>query len=173
MKRIFVLIAILVFAIGAISFANAASYDKTEKFVVNVDTKLNVRCGPGMNYEVFAKLRKGTVIDVAGYKNGWAIVLHDFGNGYAETVGYVDPDYLVKYTENSSSECDNTTKYIVKKDMKGWLNVRSSASKRSGRIGKLYAGDVVHVVSKGKTWSKILYNGKYAYVMTKFITTAK
>ena len=87
MKRVALILVAVVMLVSMVSFANAASFDKPEKFVVNVQTRLNVRSGPGMKYNVFAQLRNGTVIDVAGYENGWAIVLHDFGHGYAESIG--------------------------------------------------------------------------------------
>lgn len=180
MKRFAAIFVAIVMIFGMISFANAASFSKPEKFVVNVQTRLNVRSGPGMKYDVFAKLRNGTVIDVAGYDNGWAIVLHDFGYGYAETIGFVDPAYLTKYKGNSSSNSGNsnsgnistagTTKYTVKSSMSGWLNVRKSQSTSSARLGRLYAGDTVYVVSQSGSWSKIVYNGRYAYVMSKYIS---
>lgn len=176
MKRFGVIVLIVVMICSMISLANAASFDNPEKFIVNVNTRLNVRSGPGMNYNVFAKLRNGTVIDVAGYENGWAIVLHDFGHGYAESIGYVDPAYLKKYNGSSSSgsgsnnvTTEGTTKYTVNADMSGWLNVRKSNSKYSASLGRLYAGDTVYVVSQSGNWSKIVYNGRYAYVMSKYI----
>lgn len=177
MKKFAVLFVAVVMIVSMISFANAASFNNPEKFVVNVQTRLNVRSGPGMKYDVFAKLRNGTVIDVAGYENGWAIVLHDFGHGYAESIGYVDPDYLTKYKESSSSSSNSgssnistagTTKYTV--NSSGWLNVRKAKSISSARLGKLYKGDTVYVVSQSGNWSKIVYNGRYAYVMSKYIS---
>ena len=179
MKRFAAILVAFIMIMSMIPIANAASWDKPEKFVVNVNTRLNVRCGPGLKYDVFAKLRNGTVIDVAGYENGWAIVLHDFGHGYGESIGYVDPDYLTKYNGHSSN-CGNsnngnvstsgTTKYTVKSSMSGWLNVRKSQSTSSARLGRLYAGDTVYVVSQSGSWSKIVYNGRYAYVMSKYIS---
>lgn len=175
MKKLVVLFVAVVMIVSMVSFANAASFDKPEKFVVNVQTRLNVRSGPGMKYNVFAQLRNGTVIDVAGYENGWAIVLHDFGHGYAESIGYVDPAYLTRYKGSSSNSggshvgTDGTTRYTVNADMSGWLNVRKSPSKSAARLGQLYAGDTVYVVSQSGNWSKIVYNGRYAYVMSKYI----
>ena len=180
MKKAVALMVLVVVVMSMFSFASAASFDKPEKFVVNVQTRLNVRSGPGMQYDVFAQFRNGTVIDVAGYENGWAIVLHDFGHGYAESIGYVDPDYLTRYNGNSSSSSntssgnhvttEGTSRYVVRADMSGWLNVRKAATKNSARLGRLYAGDTVYVVSQSGNWSKIVYNGRYAYVMTKYIT---
>lgn len=172
MKKMLVFVVLVVMFIAMFPIADAAD---VQKYVVKVDTRLNVRSGPGKKYDVFAKLRNGTKVDVAGYENGWAIILHDFGFGYAETIGYVDPDYLVKYKGSSTSQggnvsTKNTTKYIVKKSMTGWLNVRNSMSTTSRRLGMLYPGDTVYVANKGSTWSKIVYNGRYAYVMTKYIT---
>lgn len=176
MKRVALILVAVVMLVSMVSFANAASFDKPEKFVVNVQTRLNVRSGPGMKYNVFAQLRNGTVIDVAGYENGWAIVLHDFGHGYAESIGYVDPAYLTRYKGSSSNSGSSnittagTTKYRVNADMSGWLNVRKAKSTSSARLGRLYPGDTVYVVSQSGNWSKIVYNGRYAYVMSKYIS---
>lgn len=182
MKKFAAFFACIVLIFCVISFADAASWDKPEKFVVNVDTRLNVRSGPGLEYDVFTTFRNGTVIDVAGYDNGWAMVLHDFGYGYAETIGFVDPAYLRMYNGGNTNSGSNnsgtyaeyvttegTTQLKVKESMSGWLNVRKSNSLRAGRIGKLYAGDKVYVASQKGDWYKIVYNGRYAYVMAKYI----
>ena len=47
------------------------------------------------------------------------------------------------------------------------LTVRSKADEASGELGKLEAGTVVDVYSKGRTWTRIDFGGQQGYVKTK------
>ena len=47
------------------------------------------------------------------------------------------------------------------------LTVRSRADEESGELGRLEAGDVVDVYSKGRTWTRIDFGGEPGYVKTK------
>ncbi len=49
--------------------------------IVNVDT-LNIRSGPGDNYEVIGKSRYGNKLPIISYSNGWYKVNFDTSSGY-------------------------------------------------------------------------------------------
>ena len=57
------------------------------------DPIVNLRKGPGTNYEKIGTLPKGTKVEVVSQENNWAKIKHKVGsvNGYA----YVSMDYLV------------------------------------------------------------------------------
>ena len=177
MKNIlaFVLLLCLTFGVVADVYAETAT-----RYVVNTAMEpLNVREGPGMMYDVFAHLKKGTAVDVVGYERGWAKIVHNFGGSQGRRVGYVDPDYLSGAQSSQASRKSGSSKVVstenaqlfnVKSSMSGWLNVRKSQSKRAGVYGKLRPGDSVYVISQSGAWSEIVYKGKRAYVMTEFIT---
>ncbi|MBQ2817593.1 MAG: SH3 domain-containing protein [Clostridia bacterium] len=59
---------------------------KVEKTVAA--TSLNVRKGPGTDYEVLGSLKSGTTVTVESYYGSWALIA--YGSGYA----YVSAAYL-------------------------------------------------------------------------------
>lgn len=54
------------------------------------------------------------------------------------------------------------------------VNIRSSYSTSSSKVGSLQKGDSVTRTGIGSNgWSKVTYNGKTAYIMTSYLTTTK
>ncbi len=64
----------------------------------------------------------------------------------------------------------NQTKY-VSNDI--GVNVRQAASADSNRLGGLYKGDAVDVISVENGWAKINYNGATAYVTSGVLSDSK
>ena len=50
------------------------------------------------------------------------------------------------------------------------VNVRTGASTKYRKIGKLYKGKKVNLYKSTKGWYKIKYNGRYGWVSKKYIT---
>lgn len=61
--------------------------------VVNTDTGLNVRSGPGSTYDRIGGLKAGARVVVLGQQEGWYQVLFRNPDGQA-AIGYVSADYL-------------------------------------------------------------------------------
>lgn len=71
------------------------------------DPVLNVRSGPGTNYENIDTLPKGTKVEVVGESNGWAKI--KYNNGYA----YVSSSYLVESIgQKPLPELSTTPSYV-------------------------------------------------------------
>ena len=66
------------------------------------DSTLNVRSGPGTNYERIDVLYNRTVVTINGVDNGW------FKISYNDTVGYVSSDYMVTCKDSAGSRGDGT-----------------------------------------------------------------
>lgn len=49
------------------------------------------------------------------------------------------------------------------------MTVRRSADENAEALGTLEAGTIVDVYAKGRTWTRIDYNGRQGYVLTKYI----
>lgn len=67
--------------------------DVSGKYLVNVDTKLNLREGPGTQYQIIAKLESGQPLFVSKIIEGWAQVQMD---EHTSVSGYASSAYLIR-----------------------------------------------------------------------------
>ncbi len=64
------------------------------------DATLNVRSGPGTEYDQVTVLYDGTVVDIIGIDNGWFKIAHN------DVSGYVSSDYMVTCKDSAGSRGD-------------------------------------------------------------------
>ena len=136
--------------------------DKANYIVTTSSSNLNVRSGAGTKYSKIGSLAKGTVVEVVEIKDGWAKIIFP-SDKY--TNGYVSAQYLTK--QSTSPETVIGTKTVIARV----LNVRSGAGTSYSIVGKLNRNtkvEVIETVANG-SWSKIKFNGGYAYVSSTYI----
>ena len=121
--------------------------------VVNANS-INVRSGAGASYKLLGKLTRNTKINVSSETKGWSKFTY---NG---KTAYVCSKYLINAT---------TTKFVNADS----LNVRSGAGTKYKVLGKLKRNTEVSVISTSNGWSKFTYNGKNAYVNSKYLSNTK
>lgn len=129
-------------------------------YVVTAST-LNVRSGAGTSYKIVGSLKKGAVAKVVEIKDGWAKIVTD-----KFTNQYVSAQYLQLQASGGSTPSTGTKTVIARV-----LNVRSGAGTGFAIVGKLNRGATVtveEIVANGN-WAKITFQGKTAYVHTKYI----
>ena len=136
--------------------------DKANYIVTTSSSNLNVRSGAGTKYSKIGSLAKGTVVEVVEIKDGWAKIIFPSAN---YTNGYVSAQYLTK--QSTSPETVIGEKTVIARV----LNVRSGAGTSYSIVGKLIRNtkvEVIETVANG-SWSKIKFNGGYAYVSSTYI----
>jgi len=136
--------------------------DKANYIVTTSSSNLNVRSGAGTKYSKIGSLAKGTVVEVVEIKDGWAKIIFPAAN---YTNGYVSAQYLTK--QSTSPETVIGEKTVIARV----LNVRSGAGTSYSIVGKLNRNtkvEVIETVANG-SWSKIKFNGGYAYVSSTYI----
>ena len=136
--------------------------DKANYIVTTSSSNLNVRSGAGTKYSKIGSLAKGTVVEVVEIKDGWAKIIFPSAN---YTNGYVSAQYLTK--QSTSPETVIGEKTVIARV----LNVRSGAGTSYSIVGKLNRNtkvEVIETVANG-SWSKIKFNGGYAYVSSTYI----
>ena len=136
--------------------------DKANYIVTTSSSSLNVRSGAGTKYSKIGSLAKGTVVEVVEIKDGWAKIIYPSAR---YTNGYVSAQYLTK--QSTSPETVIGTKTVIARV----LNVRSGAGTSYSIVGKLIRNtkvEVIETVANG-SWSKIKFNGGYAYVSSTYI----
>ena len=123
-------------------------------------SSLNVRSGAGTNYKKIGTLHKGNKVTVISTSNGWSKIKFD------GKTAYVSSKYLSNTSNNSSQS--SSTKIVNTSS----LNVRSGAGTSYKIVGTLYEYSNVNVISESKGWSKIKFDGKTAYVSSKYLSNA-
>lgn len=126
------------------------------KEIVNIDG-LNIRSGPSTSYRTIGKLDKGTMVEVISKHDEWAKIR------YNKRLGYVYSIYLDEIINKNNNE-------TIKKVNYDFLNVRDGASTQNSIIGRLKRNDKISVLSENNGWSKIDYNGKIAYVSSRYLS---
>ena len=72
------------------------SESELKQYKVTADV-LNVRSGPGTNYNKIGSVKNGQIIEVYSVTSGWAKIK------YGTTTGYVSADYITVYNGNGTS----------------------------------------------------------------------
>lgn len=138
---------------------------------------LRVHEGPAGSYDVIGQIKKGASVYVTDIdKNGWATINYHLPD--QDVVAYIYSGYLSPtpcYNYNTPRRnvtyisTEGTIEFVVNRKAGKWLNVRRGKSTSADMIGELHTGDTVYVDEIGERWCKIVYGGRYAYVMREYI----
>ena len=131
-----------------IGFKDLSYADTTVSGIVTA-TALNVRSGPATTYSVIGQVLQGNDIKIVDKTGNWLKV------NYKNTTGYVSGAYVSSIYNEAKTEG-----YVIGCNT---LNVRSGPGTEYARKGSLVNGTKVHIISTSLGWSKIIYNGNYAY----------
>ncbi len=118
-----------------------------------IASALNVRSGPGTNYNILGKLYSGDLVEILGSSNGWYKIVYDSGEGYV-SAEYVQkgapPDDIPPSTNdmlNKDLDIDTTLKVgstgSKVKDLQTALNIQGFYS---GAIDGVYDSAVQSAV---------------------------
>lgn len=135
---------------------------------VNVSA-LNYRSGPSTSSLSYGKLGYKQYVTVLSQSGGWSKIQ---ANG---RTGYVASSYLTtSATKNNTvlntntTPKSNTSYYMIVNTPV--LNVRSSSSTSSSKIGRVVQGQRVLVTGTVSGWNKINANGLVGYVASAYLT---
>ncbi len=133
---------------------------------------LRLRMMPSYQALVIRSYRSGTVVTVLSRNNGWSQVVTPDGR-----TGYMDERYLSFGTCPGPEPThriwtDVNRNYWVTSQNGRDVRMRSSPSVNNHNITGLYpVGRTVFVIKKSNDgWSYISIDGKYGYMMSKFLT---
>ena len=139
--------------------------------VTSATDHLNVRSGPGLNYEIISTLNKGDLYPVLKEEGEWIqINLNDGQKGWVA-------NYLVSVKDGSTSNQVNTEQARTNEDTKSGiitvnsLNLRSEPSLNGNILGKLQKDDNVRIISESNGWIEISHNGESGWISSQYIQT--
>ncbi|MCR5321777.1 MAG: SH3 domain-containing protein [Lachnospiraceae bacterium] len=134
--------------------------------LANVQEKMNVRSGPGENYEVIAKLRANSYAKIVERGSTWTKIRSGDYIGYANSTYLLfDNDAIAKLREMDS---------LYVKVTASNMNIRKGQGTDTEILGKAVQGDKFPYVPEKSThdWICITYNGADAYVSAELVTEA-
>lgn len=146
---------------------------------VYTTTDVNVRTGPGTEYDKVGRILKGQSVNRIGIgDDGWSKVI------YEGTTCFMSSSYL---TTNSPTETTTSTPTEApQKTDDGYssvnetvyattdVNVRSGPGTEYEKVGRITQGDSVNRVGVGNNgWSKVIYDGKTCYISSKYLSASK
>ncbi|WP_343337684.1 hypothetical protein TPELB_26930 [Terrisporobacter petrolearius] len=133
--------------------------------------RLNVRSSASTNSSKIGTLSKGAIVEIVKVdKNGWYKI--KYKKGY----GYISSSYVVDINSNENTDNDSSSGTVIKKGKinTNSLNVRSSGSTNSSKLGTLSKGAIVEIVKVDKNgWYKIKYKKGYGYVSSSYVVDIK
>ncbi|MCD7981098.1 MAG: SH3 domain-containing protein [Clostridiales bacterium] len=147
--------------------AEAAASDTTEtenKAWVYVTETVYIRESPDESSAVISSATAGSQIrQLAVTANGWSKVKD------GDQVGYIKSEYISTEETTAASSAATLTEGTTIR-LTASVNIRSSMSESSERVGLAYSGETVTVVmSYSEGWTKVTWNGKTGYIRTDIL----
>lgn len=170
MKKTLSLLTALILVLVSVSVVTVASAATTMYVKTGNGKSLNVRSGPGKNYDIIGSLKYGEAVGVDGGFVGnpsWTrIVWGGYGDAYVMTQFLSDSkpgpkptpdpkeDEKAKLKAELKSEHDVEPYYIMTQPPRStsWVNFRSGPSKTTARLGTYGAGKELLVNGETTNW---------------------
>ena len=165
-------------ASGNKSESTAASGGNYDAWMFNAGYRsINLRSTPDENGPIVDTYPTGTKVHVVSHGSTWdKVTVYSDGN-----TGWVKNSFLTQAAPATTptptpggggggGTGGSYTAYVVVPN-KGTLNIRNGAGTNYGVISKVRHGAEVTVVSHGKSWDKISYNGRTGWVQNKYLHT--
>ena len=175
-KLVSVLLAVLTalcVIVPSMAFAEADAWIKLNY----ADGSLNVRSGPGKNYNSVGYVKHGDAVDIYFGDNQTDFEGEEWAHIKVQrtgTIGYVKTKYLSSDpVSGGSSGSTGTSATVYVSANGGSLKLRKGPGTDYGVAGYLEHGDKITVQSTGSVWSKVKVNatGKVGYIKNKYIAT--
>ena len=164
MKRIRSIVALLLLVTLFTAMVPVSA--SAEKLMKVTGTKLlRMRIGPGEDYNVKARYKKGTVVTVLKYSKGWYYVKTKDG-----TKGWMSKNFLTKTTAPVQKAKESASGNAVAKQN---VYMRRGPSKNYDRITTVKNGKVMKILGKSGDWYKVRYGGKTGFVYKGLIKVVK
>ena len=179
MKRFISLTLTVLIALSICTIASA------EKYVVNTEsTPLNIRLASDHSV-ILGGIAKGKTVNIDYFDKFWGYFTYD------GQLACVYKSYLVKVGDSSTAPTTPSTSkpgpsrssapkkvistneasmiYSVGDEVKDCITVRAKKSSDAKILGRVYPGEYLYVVNVGSTWTRVVYDGQYGFVKTKYI----
>ncbi|MGI6695024.1 MAG: SH3 domain-containing protein [Christensenellales bacterium] len=133
--------------------------------------RVNLRSGPGYDYNVIGSFAPGTVVTVYSREGRFWFVSAHGASGYMDRNFLRDGSIPYPPSPPGPAPIPGTTNAIVT-PRKGSLNLREQASTSSRVVGSYPGNTAVNVTKQGLTWCRVSIPsaGTSGYMMTRYLT---
>lgn len=152
-------IALLIICLLMVPFQCATAADVNAFAIVTNDTYVNLRNGPGTNFQVIGSYRKGEWVEVIGESDNWYYVQGPDGK-----LGYASMTYLSK-----GSTSNHTIAIVNNAKASAFLNMRETPSYNARVLSIFYNGVPLYVDSHSNGWYGVSINNMAGYVRQEFV----
>ena len=131
---------------------------------VKATSVVNIRSSASQTADKLGKAQIGEEFEVVKmWENGWTEVKYEGQNGFIKS------DY-VSVIEEAQAPASGNENVIGTVTANTTVNVRSSASQTSEKLGVVHEGEKLDLLEKRSDgWTKVLYNGKSAYIKSDYV----
>ncbi len=137
----------------------AETQDTGETYLIHVYSTLNVRTGPGTEYDKIGLLANDTQVYIYETSGNWGRILYNGEDAWI-SLSYASPlRESVVFDEGCGYYQVTATS----------LNVRSGAGTGYNSLGYLSNGDVVKAVKRNGIWVQIDFNGAVGWASTAYM----
>ena len=143
--------------VGSGSEPPVTSSSSSVQYKVTGDPSLRIRQNRGTSYKKLGSIPKGKVINVSNIDKNWGYTTY---NGVS---GYVSMDYLVKYTQPSTTSQNGS--YSTTDN----LRLRSGRGTNYKTLTTIPKGKSISISDVSNGWGKTSYSGKNGYVSMQYV----
>lgn len=146
----------------------------TSAIVTTASGSLNLRSAPVTGSNVLYQIPQYATVQVLGITGTWTQVRYGIYTGYVMSTfltyqyGSADSDTPIVATPTPTPAVTYT--YARVTTQSGSLNLRSRATTSGTVITRIPQYEMVQVLERQGTWTKVTYNGQTGYVMTSFLS---
>lgn len=136
-----------------------AGQARAERLLVNSpgDGFLNLRTGPGSQFDIIRKMFHGSAVETLEFANGWVRVRHESG-----AVGWAFAKYLVRPAATN-------VRYVYSAN-DGFLNLRTGPGTRYQIIRPMYNGEAVTLLERSGGWVRVKHeSGAIGWTFEKYL----
>lgn len=148
-----------------------------ETVIMYATAKVNVRKSPSTNGQIVATIDQRVEVEVVKHEDDWSEIIYNGSHCYVssqylasempeEEVPAEEPEAEVENVETAPGDVKTVAMYATNS-----LNVRQAPSIDGEKVATIARGTKVAVVEHQDGRSKIVYNGNYCYVSTKYLTS--
>lgn len=130
-----------------------------ERLIVNSpgDGYLNLRTGPGSQYQIIRQMYHGSSVETLEYAGNWVRVRHESG-----AVGWAYREFLVR-------PATNPVRYVYSPG-DGYLNLRTGPGTGYQIIRRMYNGEQVKLLERSGGWVRVRHeSGVVGWAFEKYL----
>ena len=131
---------------------------------------VNLRKGPGLEYDVITEVPGKAKVNVYGESKNWSEV------DYNGKRGFISNYYLVEKpdsTETVAASAEKATVELGTMYVTSGVNLRKTASKDGEVLTTMPKGAQVEVTGSENGWIKVKYNGLEGYTGSSYLSKTK